>query len=325
LPAAGGGSVPSSTNTSRLWRFGVFEVDAQTAELRRAGVSVKIRDQPFRILLFLVEHAGEIVTREQLRNVLWSSDVFVDFDHSLYSAMMKLREVLGDTADKPLYIETLPKKGYRFIAPITDSASLRDSAPSASGAIAAVPDTTAEQPDASASISATAAVNIRPHRRRWPWIVFAGTMVATGIALASITWFSKPPTLVVTSIERITHDGLPKTWLVTDGARIYFSEEVKEHFPLVQVSTGGGEVSIIATPFERNIACDVAPDKSSLLVSEWHWNNEPSPLWIVPIPGGALRRVGNLLADFATWSPDGSHAPSTCSPPSAVEGADSLR
>jgi Tol biopolymer transport system component/DNA-binding winged helix-turn-helix (wHTH) protein len=106
-------------NTPRAWRFGVFELDASSGELRRNGTVVKLREQPARILLLLLEHAGQMVTREQLRQHLWPSDTFVDFDHSLNSAVMKLREALGDSADKPLYIETIPRKGYRFVAPVS--------------------------------------------------------------------------------------------------------------------------------------------------------------------------------------------------------------
>ena len=106
-------------NSTRVWRFGLFEVDAADEELRRGGKPVKMREQSFRILVFLLEHSGEIVTRESLRGVLWPSDTFVDFDHSLNTAVMKLRDALGDSADMPLYIETLPKRGYRFIAPMT--------------------------------------------------------------------------------------------------------------------------------------------------------------------------------------------------------------
>jgi eukaryotic-like serine/threonine-protein kinase len=111
--------VERPANTTRVWRFGLFEVDAADGELRRGGKPVKMREQSFRILVFLLEHSGEIVTRESLRGVLWPSDTFVDFDHSLNTAVMKLRDALGDSADTPLYIETLPKRGYRFIAPMT--------------------------------------------------------------------------------------------------------------------------------------------------------------------------------------------------------------
>ena len=114
----GGEIVETQANTGQAWRFGVFEVDARTMELRRGGTPVKLREQSFNILVFLLEHAGELVTREDLRRVLWPSDTFVDFDHSLNTAVMKLREALGDSADSPLYIETIPKRGYRFIAPV---------------------------------------------------------------------------------------------------------------------------------------------------------------------------------------------------------------
>src|SRR6266481_6297645 len=109
----------TTANTATTWRFGVFEFDARSGELRRGGVPIKLRDQSSRILVYLLEHAGQMVTREELRQHLWPSDTFVDFDHSLNSAVMKLREALGDSADKPLYIETIPRKGYRFVAPVS--------------------------------------------------------------------------------------------------------------------------------------------------------------------------------------------------------------
>src|ERR1700747_1237450 len=109
-------------NTPRAWRCGVFDRDATGGELRRNGSVVKLREQPASILLLLLEHAGQMVTREQLRQHLWPSDTFVDFDHSLNSAVMKLREALSDSAEKPLYIETIPKKGYRFVAPVSPPA-----------------------------------------------------------------------------------------------------------------------------------------------------------------------------------------------------------
>jgi len=118
--------VETRANPTQAWRFGVFEVDARSMELRRGGTPVKIREQSFNILVFLLEHSGELVTREDLRRVLWPSDTFVDFDHSLNTAVMKLREALGDSADTPLYIETIPKRGYRFIAPVSQAADVRN-------------------------------------------------------------------------------------------------------------------------------------------------------------------------------------------------------
>ena len=101
-----------------IWRFGAFELEGRTGELRRNGVVIKLQEQPSRLLLFLLERAGEIITREDLRQELWSADTFLDFDHALNSRVMKLREALGDSSDSPVYIQTIPRKGYRFVAPV---------------------------------------------------------------------------------------------------------------------------------------------------------------------------------------------------------------
>ena len=106
-------------NPPHILRFGDFEVDAATGLLRRRGVRVKLQDQPLQILLMLLLRPGQAVTREELRKTLWPSDTFVDFDHSLNSAVMRLREALGDSAERPRFVETLPKRGYRFLAPVT--------------------------------------------------------------------------------------------------------------------------------------------------------------------------------------------------------------
>jgi len=106
--------------SARLVRFGLYEVDLRTSELRKQGRKIKLQEQPCRILGMLLEQRGEVVTREQLRKRLWSDDTFVDFDHSLNTAIMRLREALSDSSDNPRFIETLPRHGYRFIAPIEE-------------------------------------------------------------------------------------------------------------------------------------------------------------------------------------------------------------
>src|SRR5580704_7590098 len=98
--------------------FDVFQVDLRSGELHREGRRVKLQEQPFRVLSLLVERAGELVTRDELREKLWPADTFVDFDHSLNSAVARLREALRDSAEKPRFIETIAKRGYRFIAPL---------------------------------------------------------------------------------------------------------------------------------------------------------------------------------------------------------------
>jgi len=102
-----------------ILRFGVFEVDVRSGELRKQGVRIKLQEQPFHVLAVLLQRPGEVVTREELRSQNWPADTFVDFDNSLNTAVNKLREALGDSADSPRFIETLPRRGYRFIAPVT--------------------------------------------------------------------------------------------------------------------------------------------------------------------------------------------------------------
>src|SRR5712692_10081185 len=101
-----------------LIRFGVFEADLQAGELRKQGLKIKLQDQPFQILAMLLERPGELVTREEIRQRLWPADTFVDFDHGLNNAVNRLREALTDSAETPRFIETLPRRGYRFIAPV---------------------------------------------------------------------------------------------------------------------------------------------------------------------------------------------------------------
>jgi DNA-binding winged helix-turn-helix (wHTH) protein len=107
----------SPQNTS-VCRFGVFELDLRAAELRKNGVKLRLQDQPYQVLLKLIEHRGAIVSREELRSTLWHEDTFVDFETGLNTAVKRLRETLGDSADNPTFIETLPRRGYRFIASV---------------------------------------------------------------------------------------------------------------------------------------------------------------------------------------------------------------
>src|SRR6266404_3986141 len=98
--------------------FDVFELDTRAGELRKHGIKLRLQGQPLQVLATLLNHAGDVVTRDELRAEIWTDDTFVDFDHSLHNAIARLREVLGDSAETPRYIETLPRRGYRFIAAV---------------------------------------------------------------------------------------------------------------------------------------------------------------------------------------------------------------
>ena len=141
-------------NNNRITRFGVFELDLSTGELRKSGVRLRLQGQPIQVLTLLLERAGDVVTREELRQKLWASDTFVDFDHSLNTAINKVREALGDSASSPRFVETLARRGYRFMAPVQVPAAV----PPANGvriettATAPLPPTTREPIPAAAPL-----------------------------------------------------------------------------------------------------------------------------------------------------------------------------
>src|SRR3984893_7589872 len=108
-------------------RFGVFELDLRAGELRKHGLRVRLQEQPFQVLVMLLEHPGDVVTREELQKKLWPADIFVDFDHGLNKAINKVREALGDSAESPRFVETVARRGYRFLSEVkvADAASVR--------------------------------------------------------------------------------------------------------------------------------------------------------------------------------------------------------
>src|ERR1039457_4807682 len=117
---------PSNSPSNReatLLRFGVFEADLAAGELRKNGARIRLQEQPFQVLAALLQHTGQVVTREHLRQKIWPADTFVDFDHSLNTAVNKIREALGDSASSPRFVETLARRGYRFLAPVDAPAS----------------------------------------------------------------------------------------------------------------------------------------------------------------------------------------------------------
>src|SRR3982074_2572713 len=128
----GGGSMEASSadhNAGSKKRFGVFEFAPQARELTKHGVRLKVQEQPIQILAALIEQAGQIVPREDLQRRLWPDGTFVDYEQSLNKAVNKLREALGDSANQPIYIETLPGRGYRFLAPVEGDRTVKPAAP----------------------------------------------------------------------------------------------------------------------------------------------------------------------------------------------------
>jgi DNA-binding winged helix-turn-helix (wHTH) protein len=137
-----------------LFRFGVFELDRSAGELRRTGKRIRLQEQPFQVLVLLLESAGKVVTRDEFRNRIWPADTFVDFDHSLNTAMNKIREALGDSASSPRFVETVARRGYRFIAPVAAAAEWQGLVANASSASSLPP-----QPAGAAAFLSAAAAN----------------------------------------------------------------------------------------------------------------------------------------------------------------------
>ena len=279
---------PSANNPVR---FGVFELDPHAGELRKHGVRIKLQDQPFAVLLVLLEKPGHIVTKEELQKRLWPADTFVEFDKGIYNAMKRLRETLGDGAETPRYIETIPKRGYRFIAPVTVDVAKEPAAVVRIAPATSEPLRTAEGPTRSTSA-----------RRLVLLLSIAGVLV---FAVAVKMWLNLRSSLprVIDSVQ-LTRDGLSKDFtarLLGDGTRLYFQESLAGGTALVQVSTQGGETGQIAFNLERPMAVDISPARSELLVTagEFQGVSYERPLWVVPLPVGAPHRVGDILAHDA--------------------------
>ena len=189
-----------SAEKASVYQFGVFEFDSHTAELRKGGIKLKLQEQQRQVLVRLLEHPDEIVSRDELRSLLWSENTFVDFETGLNTAIKRLRDTLGDSAENPTFIETVPRKGYRFIAPV-------ELLPRASGFKPAP----ASQP----------AKPRRDYLRIIGYVVLFSALFAVGAWF----WRSLPRLPRVANVVQLTNDAKSKgfrTLPVTDGVHLYF-------------------------------------------------------------------------------------------------------
>jgi TolB-like protein/DNA-binding winged helix-turn-helix (wHTH) protein/Tfp pilus assembly protein PilF len=211
---------PSSAHSVR---FGVFEIDLRTGELRKKGIRIKLQGQPFLLLTTLLKQRGELVTREELRRTLWPDDTFIDFDHSLGTGINKLREVLGDSAANPRFIETLPRRGYRFIAPIevvsagedvpvVSEAPLEEQAPAPGDPVGA------EDHD-QVDLTKKTAVGKLP---RWPLLWKIAAFALLPLAAIFVVWILHPGSRLLPSIRSLAV--LPLENLSSDASQEYFSD-----------------------------------------------------------------------------------------------------
>jgi DNA-binding winged helix-turn-helix (wHTH) protein/tetratricopeptide (TPR) repeat protein len=180
-------------NSGRVLRFGVFEADLASGELRKQGRRLRLQEQPFRILTLLLDRPGQVVSRDEIRAALWAADTFVDFNHGLNKAMNRLRDALGDSADSPRFIETIPKRGYRFIAPVEALQTASDPAVSHE------------------SVNPPLAAVVRATSRGKAWFALAAGLVAAG-GVATVLYIQRTPalterdTVVLADFENRTGD-----------------------------------------------------------------------------------------------------------------------
>ena len=291
--------------------FGLFEADLESGELWKAGFRIKLQSQPFKVLACLLEKPGHIVTREELQLRLWGRDTVVDFDHSLGTAINKIREALGDSAENPRFIETLARRGYRFIAPV---GQVSDPAP--------LPEPPAEPTAAAPAVAAPAPVlpvvqSAPPAAAKRNLWIPAAAFASACIMVALFLWgFTRSTATVPPHIIQITHSGHLASSAtstetlaaaVTDGVHIFAStiDSGKYNISSIELTDGTAVPVNIPAEVASPTLGDISPDGSRLLLRSHLSPESEQPLWVVPTIGGSAQRIGNVLAHDATWMPDG--------------------
>ena len=273
-------------NSSRRIFFGPFEVDRATGELRKQGRRIKLQEQPFQVLAALLEKPGELVTREELRQRIWSDDTFVDFDHSLNKAINKVREVLGDSSSNPRYVETLPRRGYRFIAPVESVGGQKQ----LDGSPPAEPD----QP-------------LRTSRWTLATKVVAGVAVLA-VALAATWWLIRAPAGEPASPYKLTpltfDSGLSyQPSISPDGRFVVFASDRADqgNLDLWTLQIGGGEpVQLTSDPADE-YEPSFSPDGTRIAFRS---DRNGGGIYVVPALGGAQRPIAEG-GHWPKFSPDG--------------------
>ena len=208
--------MPTSVPKARVLRFGDFELDVSAGQLRKCGVRLRLQGQPLQVLAVLIRHAGEVVTREEMRSEIWSADTFVDFDHSLHNAIARIRETLGDSAEAPRYIETLPRHGYRFLAAVKSEEERESSS--------------------AAQAELTREVSGASIRRTPRTLLAAGVLVCLVIALAA--WLARSGAHTAGAAPRVNSIAvLPLDNLSGDASEEFFADGLTD-----QLITDLGEV-----------------------------------------------------------------------------------
>jgi DNA-binding winged helix-turn-helix (wHTH) protein/Tol biopolymer transport system component len=293
---------------SQVVRFGTYEVDLRLGELRKNGIRVKLTGQPFQILVVLLEHPGDLVTREQLQRRLWPSDTFVDFDRGLNAAINRVREALGDSAENPRFVETLPRRGYRFIAPL-DSRPTSATLPVAESKVS--PAQTVTSPGA---LPVSEASERRPVSRRLK-LLLGGVSILAVLAVVAVAVLSRPSRrrnewdLQAMKVSRVTQSGNAVNVAISpDGHYVVYAlrEGEKQGLNVRQVATGS-DVQILPPDEVLIYGLTFSPDANYIDFVRSEKNNPVNTfLYRIPTLGGSSHLVMQAGMDFSTsYSPDG--------------------
>jgi Tol biopolymer transport system component/DNA-binding winged helix-turn-helix (wHTH) protein len=274
---------------SSVLQFEEFELDLRNHRLRRSGSELKLERIPMELLILLASRPGELVRREEIIQELWGDEINVDTENAINTAVRKIRQVLGDDSSSPRFVQTISKRGYRFLAE-----PIRPSIP----------------PQAPASTSKT----IRSKTIRWTLPAGMAALLCVGL----VVWGTRNSRKIlrVSNYMAITHDGLPKQGpLLSDGVRIYFVSGSMNHRSISQIPVNGGEASSLVSALQSPRLMDISSNGSELLAGSFGPDpgilmgekaglNE-SALWSISLPSGNVRRIGDLFADAAAFAPDG--------------------
>jgi DNA-binding winged helix-turn-helix (wHTH) protein/Tol biopolymer transport system component len=278
--------VPESSANSSI-RFGVFEANLRAAELRKNGHKVKLQDQPFQLLAMLLEQPGEVVTREQLRNRLWPIDTFVDFDHGLNAAVKRLRDALGDSAENPRFVETLSRRGYRFIAPVNVIA----------------PPSTPQNPITPPPLGAPAAAPSKARAYSRAALAVFLLLIGNGVGWVAARRFN--PAARISELRLTANspdDPILGAVLSPDAKYLAFADRSGL---FVRIIASGETHSVTLPEGFKPQPAGWFPDGDHLLVTRTTGSDGSPSLWSVSVLGGAPK----MLVDDASArsvSPDGS-------------------
>jgi Tol biopolymer transport system component/DNA-binding winged helix-turn-helix (wHTH) protein len=294
------GPVPVS-----VFEFGGFRLDPDRFELIRDGRSLRLERKPMELLILLAASDGRLVTRDEIAQRLWSSEVFVDTEHGINTAIRKIRQVLRDDPQEPSFIQTVPAMGYRFIAPIHSHSSHQHNETNSAEVTAPG---VGKSPDVSMPTlpgTESAAQPTVPNRQNARRIAASSVAFVLLIFALAFLFLRRPlPPLQVSEYNQITHDGLAKFLVGTDGSRLYFNRS----FPrdIAQTAISRDDIAPIPLPLPAPTLDDVAPDGTTLLV--WSDDRGHQSLWSVQMPGGSIRRLADNATWSAAWAPDGKSA-----------------